>query len=514
MQGSSKEFSGETLGESGQNPEPPTSGTEESRLEISDEVHDQLPTLIPKFITEISHSLASLQDFVENTTQAATGSILTNETPNLTSALALCSDLLRMMASQIDGFENSIKHGSSRQLLRTKDLFSPGDLNQQIADVLSILAAPKNIEVVVRNPHDSFLSAGYDFHLIFYDQDFLRQLLLHVLTGVVRNALPGSVMQLSFFFSSIQMDNDLNPTMDRLLATAMQFRLEAVFQVKYYNVSDLDASYMDANSFYMKKLVDRGGSVEKWSEGDVRVKEIHVRCQGIPFANISRLLGHFEPISQFPYALNELMSFTRKLTGYKVVLLSSKHSEFVDTMSSFLQAWGVDLTVVVSDKELEILYEISQADKKCAQNKEDPHSRHVLITDELEHLHGILRQFMGFSCLDHMILFTSILDFESAKLKVEVTYKEMGKRAPHMLVMTKPCGPERLLYVLLLSEDERKDRAEHIPSFRATNETDEFPKLRKTLETLPRRSETPEVDSDLSRFVSVLLVEGSILRCR
>lgn len=488
-----------------QNPESPMLGAE-PRLEFSDEARNQLPALIPKFITEISHSLATLQEFVESTTISATGTTLTNQ--NLMSVLTLCSDLIRTMASQVDGFENSIKHGASRQLLKAKDLFSPGDFNQQIADVLSIQAARKDVEVVVRNPYDSFLSAGYDFHLMFYDQDFLRQLLLHVFTGVIRNSLPGSVVHQNFFFSDIQTDNDLNPTMDRMLATAMQLRLEAVFQIKYYSIVDLETSPVDANSFYLKKLEDLGGSVKKWAEGDVHIEEIHVRCQGIPFANISRLLKYFEPISQFPYALNELISFTRKLAGYKVVLHSSKSSAFLDNMSSFLRAWGADVTVIALSKELEILYEISQADKRCAQDKEDPHTRHVLITDELEHLSALLRQFMGFSRLDHLILFTSILDFESVKVKVEITYTQMEKRAPHMLVMTKPCGPERLLFALRCSEEGRQDSVARPLSVRTNSEIDEFPKLRKTLETLPRRSETLFGDADLSQFVTILLVEG------
>ncbi len=114
----------------------------EARLHICEESHAQLWELIGEFLLELSHALATLQDFVEDAMLAATGTILTVEKPNLTSVFVLCNDLLKSMAARIDRFENAVKHGTSVAFSRTQGMFSPGDLNQQIADVSSIIAAP------------------------------------------------------------------------------------------------------------------------------------------------------------------------------------------------------------------------------------------------------------------------------------------------------------------------------------------------------------------------------------
>lgn len=77
--------------------------------------------------------------------------------------------------------------------------------------------------------------------------------------------------------------------------------------------------------------------------------------------------------------------------------------------------------------------------------------------------------------------------------------------------MAKPCGPERLLFSIRLSNDATRGRFRRDPTLRLVSEIppfEEFPQFRNPIGTLPPRLKTRTDIFDLSRFVNVLLVEG------
>ena len=151
-------------------------------LTICESAKEQLPEIVSSFILDISQTLATAQDFVENGligTEA--GNILSCQSPHLTSAFVTCNDMLKHMSVQVDTFENFLKYGVELKTTITNEtLFNPGDMNQQIADVMSIYASSKSIEVVVNNPYQGLITGGYELYLVFFDQDFLRQMMVHV----------------------------------------------------------------------------------------------------------------------------------------------------------------------------------------------------------------------------------------------------------------------------------------------------------------------------------------------
>ena len=165
---------------------------------------------------------------------------------------------------------------------------------------------------------------------------------------------------------------------------------------------------------------------------------------------------------------------------------------------------------LISTREIEILHEISQVDKECAFEKEDKHLNHVLVTDQLTYLDRIIKQFMDHTKLDLIIVFSTLMDHHEASILVELTCKEMGKLAPRVVVLTKPCGPERLLFALRVAEQGTEKQIDTGPTVRLVSEVppyEMFPSMTRILERRPEARAHKDV-SDLSRHVNVLLVEG------
>lgn len=483
----------------------------EVRLYICEESHCQLWVLIGDFLLELSHFLATLQDFVEDAMLASSGSLLTAETPSLTSAFVLCDDLLKSMAARIDQFENTVRLGKSMGFSRSQGVLSPGDLNQQIADVSSLIAAPKDVEIVVRNPQGSLFTTHFELQVIFCDQDFVRQLLLYLLLTVIRKVPRGTVVEQNCSLEDIRPDADMTTFESQGFVVPIEFRLMVIFQIKFSNFCGLANIPGNIDPFYLTRLRERGDFIVNRVEGQCEIVEVHIQGQGIPFVKISRMLGYFESVNHFPYTLSELQALSRKMKDYKILILSSKASVFINNLVLFLQSWQADLSIVITGTDYELMYQITQTNIDCSRDNEDKHARHLMITDQVEFLDRILPKLAEPSRFNQVIVFTSITAAHSAKLQVDLICREIDKRAPHTLVMTKPCGPERLLFAIHLSEDGSQGRHETGPTLRLATEMppfDEFPQLSRPIETYPPRLKTRTDVYDLSRFVNVLLVEG------
>lgn len=463
----------------------------ESKLQICEEAREHSAELLHSLIQDLSYTLASLQDFLENALMAATGTPLTVGVPKLPSVFALCSDLIKAMAARVDGFESSIKRGASRYNLPYKDIFSPGLLNQLIADVMAILAAPKGIEIVVMNPHESSILSRYNLHLLLYDQDFLRQILYHWIFYVIRKAQSNSTLEQNYLFKNIELDESLGVS-----------RVDVVFQVKYQKAPEHGHGSYFLDDFYIDKLQRFAGSYVRRAEGKLYVEEIHIKCRGLPFSEISRYLGYHETTGHFPYSIDELLLFSGKLKGYQVLISTSKWSPFLENLTAFFKSWETDLICSVAGKNGDLQKELSRAEASWLKGNKEAHR--LLITDEVESLQRCVRYLNESSSavrFDQAFMFSNIDNFEATEVRVALMRQERKEDLFPILVVTKPCGPERLLFLMRLVESSQTRLMEE-PVVRLATE---LPPLGK-----PYVLSAPEMP-DISRFVSVLLVEGRFL---
>lgn len=134
--------------------------------------------ILQNLLVDSAQSSAAAQDFVENILIGAGSRSFAPEHSDLTSSFSFLNELIKSCVSRLNSFERQLRNGvipDPSQILRDRDLFNIGDLNQQVGDVLSAYAAYRSVEVVIRSPFEN-LRDHPEFYLVFYDRDFLMQL--------------------------------------------------------------------------------------------------------------------------------------------------------------------------------------------------------------------------------------------------------------------------------------------------------------------------------------------------
>jgi osomolarity two-component system response regulator SSK1 len=184
--------------------------------------------------------------------------------------------------------------------------------------------------------------------------------------------------------------------------------------------------------------------------------------------------------------LQELAAFSETLRGKKVTLCASSRGSFANHLSSYLTAWGLDVShyaldslqprgpqdvdddsvffqpstgssasqtsFVLIDDNIEVLKESLQAIKADAnaQSQTSPKPRPPLI-HRPKSTPQLLRGLPSLSKLVHnttVVHFTSLANYKRVKDIVQSFVSSSQKQLPEVLVIPKPAGPRRVLTAL------------------------------------------------------------------
>ena len=187
--------------------------------------------------------------------------------------------------------------------------------------------------------------------------------------------------------------------------------------------------------------------------------------------------------------LQELATFSETLRGKKVTLCASSRGSFAHHLSSYLTAWGLDVShyaldssqlrgpqdadndaalfqpstgpstpqtcFVLIDDNIEVLKESLQAIKADAngQNQTSPKPRPSLI-HRPKSTPQLLRGLPSLSRLVHnttVVHFTSLANYKRVKDIVQSFVASSQKQLPEVLVIPKPAGPRRVLTALYIA---------------------------------------------------------------
>ena len=269
-------------------------------LTISKDAEQNMSGILNAFFDDASHIMATAQSFVEN---AMLGSSFEQSIGDNVHTFSVCAKLFRQMSGRIDCFRNVVKYGT--QVLpgiKSDTFFNPGDLNQEVGDMLSIYASSKNIDIILENPYRNL---GGELYLAFYDLDFLRQILLQFVSSLIGLAKEGTDLELKLEVKDVQFETSLTPDMEHYLSASIRSKMKMIFHVKYKGNKDYDV-VQPLDEYYTRILSSKNGSIVSFSDNSHHL-ELHLPCFGIQFDNVSKTIGYFEIPGQMPYTLVSLM---------------------------------------------------------------------------------------------------------------------------------------------------------------------------------------------------------------
>lgn len=273
---------------------------------ISDDVQRNLPEILTTFFDDISHIMATSQSYFEN---AILGSALNQSIGDSMHTFTVGATFLRQLSGRIDTFRNVVKYG--RQVLpqiRADSFFNPGDLNQEIGDMLSIYASSRHINIILENPCEHLVG---DVYLAFYDLDFLRQILLQFVSSMIGLAQHESDLQLRLLVTDIQSESLLTPEMGHYLSASIRSRMKMIFQVKYEETRKLDRTN-PLDGYYIKILKSKEGFIKSYKIDSHNYEELHLPCYAIQFENVVKTVGYYEIPGQMPYTLVNILYFNHR----------------------------------------------------------------------------------------------------------------------------------------------------------------------------------------------------------
>ena len=143
-------------------------------------------------------------------------------------------------------------------------------------------------------------------------------------------------------------------------------------------------------------------------------------------------------------------------------------------------------------------------------NVQTCHLSHIVIMDDLKYLQSIIRAMTVFRNLGSLILFTTTDMNDQAVVLVDLAFRSTMSSVPRVLVFTKPCGPEKLLYAIRLIEHGTEGAVVTGPRKRLTSELPPFPVLPENPRLFPKKlvAASWEIPMDLSRYITALVVNG------
>jgi hypothetical protein len=375
--------------------------------------------ILTSFFEDMSHIMATAQSFFAN---ARLGSVANHSIGDSMHIFDAGSKFLKQISRRIDMFRNVVRYGDQvLTVIKRNSLFNPGDLNQEIGDMLSVYASSRKVNIVLENPYQNMRG----LYLAYYDLDILRQILLQFVSSMIILAKEESDFELRLVLSDIHPETLLTPEMGHYLSASIRSKMKMIFQVKYCGIRKVD-SPKPLDDYYLRILHSKGGSMVAYTRKWITVEELRVPCYAIQFDNVVKTVGYFEIAGQMPYTLHERLHFVSNVRFFKVVLVSSEKSLIMNQLKTYLKFWGADITcifyklkiaVMPTDKS-QITNQLSDIGRVCAQQKKDIHKHHVIIIDDYEDFLFLLDHAIFHDIFTCAIIITSVMKYKEVSSKL------------------------------------------------------------------------------------------------
>jgi hypothetical protein len=380
-------------------------------LTISQYAQKNMSEILMTFFEDISHIIATAQSFFSN---AKLGSLTNQSIGDSMHLFYAGSKFLKQISKRIEIFRNVVRYGDQvLTVIKRNSLFNPGDLNQEIGDMLSVYASSRKVSIVLENPYQNMRG----LYLAYYDLDILRQILLQFVSSMILLAKEESDLELRLLLSDIHPETLLSPEMGHYLSASIRSKMKMIFQVKYYGIRKVD-SPKPLDEYYSKILHSKGGSMVSYTRRSITVEELNVPCYAIMFDNVIKTVGYFEISGQMPYTLHERLLFVNNIRFFKVVLVSSKKSLIMDQLKTYLKFWGADISCILAMDKSEITDQLSDIGRICAQQKKDIHKHHVIIIDEYDDFLLLLDHAIFHDIFTSAIIITSMMKYREISSKL------------------------------------------------------------------------------------------------
>ena len=522
-----------TISDNEWNPKPldPTPDFEQFHdlsLELADSVQVVVQTLLQFCPPQV----------LDTAKEQFSGCSISVPTPSVSAILTSMKNLNYISAHMCAfGFPSSTscaKVSSRSSLVPIMSHFDIGEMLQAVGDSLSGLAAQAGIDLVLfhQDVGMKHVAVKGDESCLAYLLSYVRGVVARVVTlligstqivrQVIGTASNGDYVEIGLFIESIAGETSLDVEgTDGLNSTASPpSRLRCTFYIAH-RFSSAEASYRPTstppsptipqhpdpettvnsdrpqlvlNTAFMSRLLQQVGgefvtnlqpqafSLGRGSELTVtlehgRIEDPPVDPDFVPCANVE--------LSPEP-TLQELATFSETLRGKKVTLCASSGGSFANHLSSYLTAWGLDVShyaldslqprgpqdadndtsffqsstgpsapqtsFVLIDDNIEVLKESLQAIKADAnaQNQSSPKPRPSLI-HRPKSTPQLLRGLPSLSRLVHnttVVHFTNLANYKRVKDIVQSFVVSSPKQLPEVLVIPKPAGPRRVLTAL------------------------------------------------------------------
>ncbi|KAK3836345.1 MAG: hypothetical protein JOS17DRAFT_680944 [Linnemannia elongata] len=248
-------------------------------------------------------------------------------------------NMQRLSRVMFTEYVQGIVEKTSPHYHRGENGFDVGEFVQSLGDLVSADASLKGVEFVIY--HSEY---GLSHVPIKGSEESWRHALINLIKSIIDSAKPGSTVELCLvLFALPQPEVEKNKVM-------------VTFEITYYpnpastsNEDDL----AQLNALLASKLVKAmGGALEIQALEDFAKKfivsvEVELNQSGLlqdeKSASTSSSSSLNPKTSTEPTVL-ELLRFSRKLGGVKVVLLSREHSAFGVRLLGYLKTWGIHVT--------------------------------------------------------------------------------------------------------------------------------------------------------------------------
>ncbi|TPX31182.1 hypothetical protein SmJEL517_g05434 [Synchytrium microbalum] len=390
--------------------------------------------------SDMQHNLASMRAIVshmKNHLGSTTNSQYDSPTARVSDALTTCLANLNYVVAQFQS-PNELD-AADKGPERNKVLFDPSDLTEQVADSISYYADSKEVELIVHTP----VGRTAEWYLTNDDPVPIRAILIKLISEVAMKAETHSHIAIS-----LNVDLPSAIRSGASLTTARTFVMHCVWQIIYMcaRTEPLEIEFSSTSTTFLGNI---GGTHHHTANGDMCTEELRLDMDAVPLDNS---VENAVMLDQFlsPLEKRELWAFSRRLTGARFALITTRDSQFVLNLLQYLENWGGTVTHGFTSNWGSLRATIDDFDHKSENERvASENSAAVFIDDDLAVLDTVIKRRLARRRRGCPIIYVCNTSNEKFVAEFEqAVRRQYHSGLPVICVISKPAGPRKILSTL------------------------------------------------------------------
>ena len=311
---------------------------------------------------------------------------------------------------------------------------------------MAIFASSKDVDLLLN--HEPICSLS-DLYLVFHDQEILREYLIYLMTSIIENSEPGTEIEISFEYSDAHPSSETKHK--NILDMYPHFDMKVTWIFRYMPIVRHARYRREISEFYQNKLFTNTGRFTEENTPNFKVDRFQVACFGVKYSCTKNYLENAASLIHFPFdiSFDQLLSFSETIHGQNVVLVSGAKTKFMEEIAMYLETWKVHVSSIFGEKDAYILKKIRELEIEFSQESSKKRGDfHIILTDDIENLEFMIKAMVCLSKFDRVIIVSKAKDLLRARLLLDHLRSEMSELYPIVKLTSKPCGPERLLFLM------------------------------------------------------------------